>query len=133
MRSGSLVLSESGFLVLSRQLYLGCLRMNAKLGCLASPNGLFGLQSPGCREDQRERYKEEWQSHIDEIPGDICKIVIALGFVPASKMMSSETANKRPRIINAECHIGARVELRAAAIVRANSRGVLTVGIGTRL
>ena len=53
-------------------------------------------------EDQRERYKEEWQSHIDEIPGDICKIVIAVGFVPASKMMSSEMANKRPRIVNAE-------------------------------
>jgi hypothetical protein len=80
-------------------------------------------------ELQRERYKEEWQSPIDEIPGDICKIVIAPGFVPTSKMMSSEMANKRPRVINAQCHIGARVELRAAAIVRANSRGVLTVGL----
>jgi hypothetical protein len=65
-------------------------------------------------ELQRERYKEEWESHIDEIPGDICKIVIALGFVPTSKMMSSEMANKRPRVVNAPCHIGARVELRAA-------------------
>jgi hypothetical protein len=94
---------------------------------------LIRLAIAGLPEDQRERYKEEWQSHIDEIPGDICKIVIAVGFVPASKMMSSEMANKRPRIVNAECHIGARVELRGAAIVRANSRGVLTVGIGTSM
>jgi hypothetical protein len=73
---------------------------------------LIRLAIAGLPEDQRERYKEEWQSHIDEIPGDICKIVIAVGFLPASKMMSSEMANKRPRIVNAECHIGARVELR---------------------
>jgi hypothetical protein len=79
-------------------------------------------------EDHRERFQEEWQSHINEIPGQIGKVVTAVGFVLAAKRMSSETANKRPRIVNAECHIVARVELRGAAIVRANSRGVLTVG-----
>ena len=71
---------------------------------MARETELLSVQSAMARlpEDQRERYKEEWQSHIDEIPGDICKIVIAVGFVPASKMMSSEMANKRPRIVNAE-------------------------------
>jgi hypothetical protein len=39
-------------------------------------------------EDQRERYKEEWQSHIDEMPGDIGKIVTAAGFAWAAKRMS---------------------------------------------
>jgi hypothetical protein len=46
-------------------------------------------------EEQRERYKEEWQSHIDEIPGDISKIVTALGFMRAAKRMPSETARNR--------------------------------------
>ncbi len=82
-------------------------------------------------EDQRERYKEEWQSHIDEIPGDICKIGTAVGFALAAKGMSSETAQKRPRI--AKWHIVPRAALRGAAIVSANSRGVLTVGIGTSM
>jgi hypothetical protein len=89
----------------------------------------------GLPENQRERYKEEWESHIDEIPGDIGKIVTALGFVMAAKKMSSEMAHKRPRIVNAECHIGAPVELRGGVrpFLRAKSSGVLTVGIGTSM
>jgi hypothetical protein len=57
-------------------------------------------------EDQCERYKEEWEGHIGEIPGDIGKIVTALGFVLAAKRISSEMTNKRPRIVNAEWHMG---------------------------
>jgi hypothetical protein len=102
---------------------------------------LIRFASAGLPEDHRERYKEEWQSHIDEIPGDIWKIVNAVGFVWASQRMSSEMANKCPRIVNAECHIVARAELQGvaranlqgAAIGRANHRGVLTVGTGTSM
>jgi hypothetical protein len=79
-------------------------------------------------EDQRERYKEEWTSHIGETPGDIGKIATALDFVRAAKRISLETAEKRPQIVNAECHIGARVELGGTAIVRTNNGGDLTVG-----
>ncbi len=32
-------------------------------------------------EDQRERYGEEWLGHIGEIPGDIGRVVVAIGFV----------------------------------------------------
>ena len=94
---------------------------------------LIRFASAGLPEDHRERYKEEWQSHVDEIPGDIWKIVNAVGFVWASQRMSSEMANKRPRIVNAECHIVTRAELQGAAIGRANHRGVLTVGTGTSM
>jgi hypothetical protein len=41
---------------------------------------------------------------------------------------SSETAEKPPQIVNAECHINARAELRGTAIVRMNNSGDLTVG-----
>jgi lipopolysaccharide/colanic/teichoic acid biosynthesis glycosyltransferase len=32
----------------------------------------------------RSRYEEEWQAYLDEIPGDLSKLVIALGFVLAA-------------------------------------------------
>jgi hypothetical protein len=35
-------------------------------------------------EDQRERYSEEWSSHVIEVPGRIGKIVAAAGLVLAS-------------------------------------------------
>lgn len=41
---------------------------------------------------------------------------------------SSETAEKPPQIVNAECHIDARAELRGTAIVRMNNSGDLSVG-----
>jgi len=39
-------------------------------------------------KDQRERFQEEWQSHLDEIPGDIGKLVVAVGFPFAARGMS---------------------------------------------
>jgi lipopolysaccharide/colanic/teichoic acid biosynthesis glycosyltransferase len=39
-------------------------------------------------ENQRERFEEEWRSHINEIPGEIGKFVVALGFVSAARKMS---------------------------------------------
>ena len=40
-------------------------------------------------DPQRERFEEEWRSHIDEIPGDIGKLVAAIGFGSAARDISS--------------------------------------------
>jgi hypothetical protein len=32
-------------------------------------------------ENQRERYKEEWQSHVNDVPGQVGKLVVAGGFL----------------------------------------------------
>ena len=39
-------------------------------------------------EDKRERYGEEWRSHINEVPGDIGKIVVAFGLGSASRAIA---------------------------------------------
>lgn len=39
-------------------------------------------------EGQRERFDEEWQSHVSEVPGKIGKIVVALGFLFAAHNMA---------------------------------------------
>lgn len=40
-------------------------------------------------DEQQGRYEEEWLSHINEIPGEIGKLVAALGFYFAAQKMSS--------------------------------------------
>ncbi len=37
---------------------------------------------------QRERFEEEWQSHVNEVPGDIGKLTVALGFLTAARKMT---------------------------------------------
>lgn len=39
-------------------------------------------------EDQRERFAEEWRSHLDEVPGEIGKLVVALGLWSAARKMT---------------------------------------------
>jgi hypothetical protein len=39
-------------------------------------------------ESQRKRFTEEWQSHVDEIPGEVGKLIVAFGFLRASSKMS---------------------------------------------
>jgi lipopolysaccharide/colanic/teichoic acid biosynthesis glycosyltransferase len=39
-------------------------------------------------ESERERYNEEWRSHVDEVPGQIGKLIVALGFLKAGQGMS---------------------------------------------
>ena len=36
----------------------------------------------------RKRFEEEWAAHIDALPGDITKLVVAVGFIPAAIKMS---------------------------------------------
>ncbi len=38
--------------------------------------------------NQRDRYAEEWQSHVDEIPGDIGKLFIAVSLLRAAWRLS---------------------------------------------
>lgn len=38
---------------------------------------------------ERDRYLEEWQSHINEIPGEVGKIIVGLQLLPAARKMSS--------------------------------------------
>jgi hypothetical protein len=38
---------------------------------------------------QRERFSEEWASHIDEVTGEISKVAVALGCVSAAREMAS--------------------------------------------
>jgi hypothetical protein len=39
-------------------------------------------------EDQRSRYEEEWSSYLVEVPGELGKLVAALGFAQASRCMA---------------------------------------------
>jgi hypothetical protein len=47
-------------------------------------------------ESQRERFTEEWQSHVDEIPGEVGKLVVAFGFLRASSNMSRGLTDATP-------------------------------------
>jgi lipopolysaccharide/colanic/teichoic acid biosynthesis glycosyltransferase len=37
---------------------------------------------------QRERYQEEWQSHVDEVPGQVGKLLVAIGFLKSARKMT---------------------------------------------
>jgi lipopolysaccharide/colanic/teichoic acid biosynthesis glycosyltransferase len=40
--------------------------------------------------DQRERFNEEWRSHLNDTPGELSKLFVAIGVVFASKKMTLE-------------------------------------------
>lgn len=40
-------------------------------------------------EAQRERFSEEWASHIDEVTAEISKVAVALGCISAARQMAS--------------------------------------------
>ena len=44
-------------------------------------------------EDQRERYGEEWTSHTNEVPGEVGKLFVALGFLLAANRMTLSTVH----------------------------------------
>jgi hypothetical protein len=39
-------------------------------------------------EHQHDRFREEWRSHINEVPGEVGKLIDALGFIVAAKRIS---------------------------------------------
>jgi lipopolysaccharide/colanic/teichoic acid biosynthesis glycosyltransferase len=40
---------------------------------------------------QRERFEEEWQSHLNEVPGEVSKLAVAANFVRAARVMARES------------------------------------------
>ncbi|MGC2220946.1 MAG: hypothetical protein WA624_00515 [Methylocella sp.] len=49
-------------------------------------------------ESQRKRFSEEWQSHVDEIPGEVGKLIVAFGFLQASSKMSRGLTDATPNM-----------------------------------
>ena len=47
-------------------------------------------------QDQRERFAEEWSSHVNEVPGEIGKLVVAFGFLQAAWKMSPDLQQDLP-------------------------------------
>lgn len=50
---------------------------------------LIRLATSRLPADQRERFGEEWRSHVDEIPGEIGRIFVAVGLVIAAFKMAA--------------------------------------------
>jgi hypothetical protein len=46
-------------------------------------------------QTQRKRFEEEWRSHVNEIPGEVGKLVVAFGFLSASSKMSANAGYAR--------------------------------------
>ena len=40
-------------------------------------------------QNQRERFAEEWRSHVNEVPGEVGKLFVALGFFSAARKMTA--------------------------------------------
>jgi len=53
-------------------------------------------------ENQRARLDEEWQSHVNEVPGTIGKLLEAAGFLLAAHNLSKGKAKKLPTQEEAE-------------------------------
>ncbi|SRR5258708_29876589 len=45
----------------------------------------------GLPASQRERFEEEWESHVNDVPGEIGKLTVALGFLTAARRMTLAT------------------------------------------
>jgi len=70
-------------------------------------------------ESQRERFDEEWQSHVNEVPGKVGKFLVAAGFVIAAHNMA---------LIDHRSHVFERLSRRLAQLDEAYSTVTLVVG-----
>ena len=59
-------------------------------------------------ENQRARFEEEWQSHVDEVPGTVGKLLAAAGFSLAARKMAPTA--QRSRIVEDWLQKVARLE-----------------------
>lgn len=84
-------------------------------------------------EDQRERYCEEWQSFILEIPGEIGKVLAAMGCVFASFRISLEFP-RQDRLVVSEKVQNAPEGLRFGLVPESETMGisiiVATISVG---
>lgn len=46
--------------------------------------GLIKLAVGRLPENRRERFAEEWQSHVNDVPGQVGKLLVAIGFLVAA-------------------------------------------------
>jgi hypothetical protein len=51
--------------------------------------GIVKLSVARLPENQRERFREEWESHVNEVPGKIGKLLCAAGFLVAAQKIAS--------------------------------------------
>jgi lipopolysaccharide/colanic/teichoic acid biosynthesis glycosyltransferase len=51
-------------------------------------------------ESERERYSEEWQSHVNETPGDLSKIVVAFGLRFAANSIANTLYSEHPLTVS---------------------------------
>jgi hypothetical protein len=67
--------------------------------------------------DQRDRFAEEWKSYVNDTPGDLRKLIAAVGFLfSAKKMTDVPWAHKRVRgVLPRLWHIAACIVKRIAA------------------
>jgi hypothetical protein len=68
-------------------------------------------------QDQRKRFDEEWRSHINETPGELGKLLVALDFLRASRVMSSDLAHKGSSWHRRRRHLGSAVAVGVLALV----------------
>lgn len=66
--------------------------------------GLIKLAVGRLPENQRERFEEEWQSHVSEVPGKVGKLFVAAGFLIAAYRIA---LIDRRRCTHVEIHIAA--------------------------
>jgi hypothetical protein len=93
-------------------------------------------------ESQRERFSEEWLSHLNEIPGDLTKIGVALGFLLAAGKMNPSVENRvqkihvktpaRPKnpVLTAMFKVIEEAVLRSARILLATTLGAWLLLLG---
>jgi hypothetical protein len=48
-------------------------------------------------EENRERFEEEWRGHLNDVPGEIGKLLVAVGFLRGARKMSSILRRGRSR------------------------------------
>jgi len=60
--------------------------------------GLIKLAVGRLPEGQRERFDEEWQSHVSEVPGKVGKLLVAAGLLFAAYNMA--LTDRRNRVLN---------------------------------
>lgn len=47
--------------------------------------------------DKRQRYEEEWHSHVNEVPGELGRLLACLGFLAAARKMALAPRNRQAR------------------------------------
>ncbi len=66
---------------------------------------LVSLAVCGLPRDQRERYDEEWRSYVGDVPGQISKIITALGFCVAAVHLTWDVRGAAAPVQELQCEV----------------------------